>query len=234
MARLRRTRGIVLVALDTQETDRLVLVLSEKEGKIALLIKRARRMESPYGAIFEPTNNVEFIYYVRDGPYLLKEGALLGIFPRLRRDPKRLEAALEGLAMVASLLPERNPEPQVLSLVRGFLQALEEGVDPGRGLLSFELKVLAALGHGPHLAGCVRCGATEGLTWSPNEGLRCRDCGGSGEEISANIWRGMKILLQLPLGSAGKLRLTTKELEIARGLLKGFRGSLGVRVFPRG
>ncbi len=223
MAKLRRTRGIVLVSRDVQETDRLAFVLSEKEGKIALLVKRARRMESPYGAIFEPTNTVEFIYYVREGPYLLKEGSLLRLFPELRRDPDRLGAALEGLAMVAELLPERSPEPQVLRLVQGFLWELEGGLDPGLGLLSFQLKLLSFLGQGPRLDGCVRCGSQEGLTWAPGEGLLCRGCGGRGEEVPPNIWRGMRMLLNLPLGAAGVLKLTPAEESLIKRLLGEFR-----------
>lgn len=226
MAKLRRTRGVVLAAHDVQETDRLVLVLSEKEGKIPLLVKRARRLESPYGAVFEPTNGVEFIYYVREGPYLLKEGALLRLYPRIRRDPRRLGAALEGLAAAAALLPEGNPEPKALRLVRGFLEAMEGGVDPELLLLAFSLKLLAALGHGPHLDGCVRCGAEEGLVWSPGEGLRCRRCGGEGEGVPPGVWRGMRMLAHLPLGAAGKLRLGEGERRLAKELVSGFRRSL--------
>lgn len=226
MAKLRRTRGIVLVTRDVQETDRLALILSEKEGKIPLLVKRARRMESPYGAIFEPTNTVEFIYYVREGPYLLKEGSLLRLFPGLRGDWERLRAALEGLAMVAELLPERSPEPRALRLVQVFLRELEGGLDPGLGLLAFQLKFLSLLGQGPHLEGCVRCGSQEGLTWCPAEGLLCHGCGGRGEEVPPNIWRGMRMLLQLPLGTAGVLRLTRVEKDLVKRLLEEFRGHL--------
>lgn len=226
MARLRRNRGIVLTARDVQETDRLIHLLSEKEGKIAVLVKRARRMESPYGAILEPTNYVELIYYLREGPYLLKEGHLLNLYPQLRRDPGRLGAALEGLAVAAELLPERSPEPKVFQLVRGFLSALEEGLAPELGLLAFELKLLGLLGHGPHLEGCVRCGAEHELTWSPREGLLCRGCGGRGEEVPPALWRGMRMLLHLPLGAAGKLRMTAKELGEARRLLAAFRREL--------
>lgn len=226
MAKLRRTRGIVLTTRDVQETDRLALVLSEKEGKVSLLVKRARRLESPYGAIFEPTNKVEFIYYVRDGPYLLKEGSLLQLFPRLRRDQKKLETALEGLAMVSQLLPERNPEPRVFRLAEGFLQGLDGGLDPGLAFISFELKLFSLLGHGPYLEGCVRCGSQESLTWSPGEGLLCRGCGGKGEVVPANIWRGMRMLSSLPLGASGVLRLTESEKEWVKGLLEEFRQHL--------
>ncbi|HID08708.1 TPA: DNA repair protein RecO, partial [Candidatus Micrarchaeota archaeon] len=158
LARLRRGWGIVLSAKDAQETDRLVAVLTEREGKVTILVKRARRIESPYGAVLEPTNRVELIYYVREGLYLLKEASLLRRFPRIRGELVRLEAALEGLHFAERLLPERVSEPQVLALTQTFLEELEKGAPPDVLLLAYEIKVLSVLGHGPHLEGCVRCG----------------------------------------------------------------------------
>ncbi len=225
MAKLRRDRGIVLTARDVQETDRLIQVLSEREGKIAILVKRARRMESPYGAILEPTNYVELIYYVRDGPYLLKEASLVRLFSQLRGDAAALEAALMGLAFTAEHLPEGNPEPEVLRLVREFLLELERGLSPRVGLLAFELKLLSLAGHGPHLTGCVRCGGEEGLTWSPDEGLICRTCGGKGNEVPPSLWRGMRMLTRLPLRATGRVKVVKEDLEVALKLLRQFPSS---------
>ncbi len=221
MAKLRRGWGIVLSAKDVQETDRLATVLTEKEGKVPILAKRARRIESPYGAVLEPTNYVELIYYVRVGPYLLKEASLLRRYPGISGELARLEAALEGLNFVEGLLPERVPEPRVLSLTVGFLEELEKGAPPDVLLLAYELKALSALGHGPHLEGCVRCGSEEDLTWSPGEGLICRSCGGEGEEMPASLWRAMRMLSRLPLSSAGRVRLREGEVKRIRALLRG-------------
>jgi len=215
----------VLTARDVQETDRLVQVLSEREGKVAILVKRARRMESPYGAILEPTNYVELIYYVREGAYLLKEAHLLKMFAQLRADVAALGAALTGLAFAAERLPEGVSEPGVLELVGTFLAELEREIPPRAGLLAFELKLLSLLGHGPHLAGCVRCGGEEALTWSPDEGLLCRRCGGEGEELSPPLWRGMRMLSRLPLRAAGRVKLPEAEMERALELLGRFPAS---------
>ncbi len=215
----------MLTARDVQETDRLVHVLCEREGKLPLLVKRARRMESPYGAILEPTNYVELIYYVRGGPYLLKEAHLLKHFPSLRADPAALGAALTGLAFAADRLPDGVPEPGAVELVGRFLAELERGLHPRPGLLAFELKLVSLLGHGPHLAGCVRCGGEEGLAWSPEEGLLCRRCGGTGEEVPPSLWRGMRMLSRLPLRAAGRVKLPEAALDRALELLQRFPAS---------
>jgi len=224
LAVLQRDRGVVLSTQDLNETDRLALLLTRKRGKLPVLMKRARRLESPFGAIVDVTRHVELIYYLRSGPYLLREADLLERFVRVEGDLGVLERALKGLAFVRDLLPERAPEPGLYGLTLDFLRALEAGVAPGVALISYELKSLSLLGHRPHLEGCVSCGAQEHLSWSPEKGgLLCRRCGGRGEEIPPPLWRGMRMLLRLSLDNADRVRLSPQQVREAEGLLRAFR-----------
>lgn len=224
MTRLARERGIVLLTFDLHETDKVAVVLGERSGKFSVLAKRARRVESPLGGILEATNRVELICYTLRKPYLLREASLLEWFPRLRDDPDALSTALGGLKEVAELCPEGNPEPGLYPLVLAFLRTLDGGADPPRVRLSFRLKAFSVMGHRPHLDGCLSCGGEEGITWVPEKGgLLCRACGGEGEEVPPAVWRGMRMLLRLPLWASGRVALREGEIQGAEGLLEEFR-----------
>ena len=223
MAKLARDRGLVLCTQDVAETDRIVTILTEKRGKLRILVKRARRIDSHAGAILDVLNYAEVIFYERRELPLLREASLLHIFRELKEDLQRLEAAMRAAAIVARLLPDRQSYPEVLALLLDYLRALEGGLPPTVGELSFELKLLGRLGLGPFLDGCIECGGRKGLTWSPERGgLLCTACGGKGEEVSPQIWKALRGLRNLPLSAGSRVRLPEGVLTKAQELVERF------------
>ena len=100
------------------------------------------------------------------------------------------------------------------------MRGLEAGLSPKIGGLAFQVKLLKAVGLGPHLQGCVSCGREEELTWSPERGgLLCRKCGGTGEDIPPRVWHVLLALERLPLRVSGNLKLDEATIAIARRML---------------
>lgn len=223
MAQLVRDEGVVLAREDHMETDIIATVLTKNHGKLRILAKGARRLTSPSGAVLDLANRVELIYYRRRGLSLLREASLIRGFPRLRQDLARLEAALKGLALAREILPEHQAESAVYRLLLSFLQTLEGGGDPAKTVLSFALHLLGLLGYGPHVGGCVVCGATEELTWSGERGgLLCRKCGGEGETLAPEFWRYLLAFQKLPVWAAGRIAMKGEEVQRAWDLLNEF------------
>ncbi|MEN3010933.1 MAG: DNA repair protein RecO [Candidatus Bipolaricaulaceae bacterium] len=223
MTQLVRDEGVVLGRQDYMETDVLVTLFTRGHGKLRLVAKRARRISGESGAYLDLTNRVAVIYYSRRGLPLLKEASLVRSFPQIRADLTRAEAALQGLALAGEILPEQQPQPEAYRLLLSVLQALEGGGAARRILLSFGLHLVETLGYGPHLAGCVVCGATESLTWSGERGgLLCRECGGEGEVLSPAFWRYLLALQRLSVWAAGWVAMKEEEVEKAWDLFRQF------------
>ncbi len=223
MAQLVRDEGVVLAREDHMETDLIATALTKNHGKLRILAKAARRLTSPSGAVLDVANRVELIYYRRRELPLLREASLMRGFLRMREGPARLEAALRGLAWARDILPEGQPEPRAYHLVLSFLQTLEGGSSPDKVLLSFVLHLLSLLGYGPHLEGCVVCGATEELTWSMERGgLICRGCGGEGEALAPDFWRYLLAFQRLPVWAAGRIAMKEEDFQRAWALLQEF------------
>lgn len=223
MAQLVRDEGVVLAREDHMETDIIATVLTKNHGKLRILAKGARRLTSPSGAVLDVANRVELIYYRRRELPLLREATLIRSFSHVREDLARLEAALRGLALARDVLPEGQPEPRAYPLVLSFLQTLEGGSPPAKVLFSFVLHLLSLLGYGPHLEGCVACGAKEELTWSGERGgLVCRKCGGEGEALAPDFWRYLLAFQKLPVWAAGRIAMKGEDLQRAWDLLQKF------------
>ena len=223
MAHLSRTRGIVLRLQDYAETDRIAVLLTPDEGRLDVLAKGARRLEKSSGAALDISNLVDLIYYRRSGLALLKEVSLVRSFPGLRADLERLQVALEGLAWPLRLIPKGQPEPTAFRLTWEFLSLLEKGTPPSPLELGYRLQLLAALGHGPHLAGCVSCGREEELTWAPEAGgFLCRDCGGQGEILPLGVVRTLQALARFPLLALGRVQASAPVYAKIRELIDAF------------
>lgn len=223
MPKLARDEGVVLAARDFAETDRIITLLTPGNGRLPILAKGARRITSTSGATLDLLNRVEVIYYKRQGLRLLREASLLEHFPSLREDLERLEAGLAAATLSSRLVPEAQENPGPYAVLTGFLRDLAQGLPPGPGWLAYVLKMLRALGHAPHLAGCVKCGAEESLTWSPERGgLLCRRCGGSGEDLPVPLWRSLAALERLPLAHSARVRMLGQHVSQGRDLLDAF------------
>lgn len=223
MAELSRDRGIVLRTQDHAETDRIAVLLTPR-GRLDVLAKGARRLEQPMGAVLDPLHVVDVIHYRRRGLHLLKEASLVRAFARVREDLERATAALMALEWVTALVPRGSPDDRSYALTLEFLTALEEGLPPPVFTVAYLLRLLAAGGHAPHLRGCVRCGTTEGVTWSPGAGgLLCTRCGGRGAEVPPRLWRSLDALAWLPVGALPRLRVAEEDLAQGITLLHTFR-----------
>ncbi len=231
MPELVRDQGLVLRLQDQAETDRRVSLLSESRGRLELLVKGARRLERPFGAVLDLLNLVEVIYYRRrSGLHLLREATLIQDFPGIRQDLERLEAALLVLRWAWELVPREAPDPRAFRLTLGFLYALEKSASPRVLLAAYRLRLLSTLGYRPALHGCVACGKGEGLFWVPERGgLVCGECGGAGPEIPLRLRKAMDGLLRLPLGALLRLRLAPSDLEEIERLTLAFREAQLVR-----
>ena len=96
-------------------------------------------------------------------------------------------AAIEWTtALVAAALPEAQPNPYLYDGLSAVLDAIE-AAPAARGwapvLVRFELLVLAELGFGLDLSGCVATGAVDDLAWvSPKSGAAVSRGAGAGYE----------------------------------------------------
>lgn len=223
MAELARDRGIVLRTQDHAETDRIAVLLTPR-GRLDVLAKGARRLERSAGAALDPLHVVDVIHYRRRGLHLLKEASFVRTFPAVRGDLKRATAALQALRWAIDLVPPGAADDRPYTLTLELLDALDGGLSPLVFTVAYTLRLLSVVGLGPHLAGCVRCAGTDGLTWSPERGgLLCARCGGEGDPVPIRLWRSLDALARLPLPALARLLIPNEDLTDGIALLNQFR-----------
>lgn len=192
---LYRDDGIVLRTQKLGEADRIVTVLTRRNGRIRAVGKGVRRTKSRFGGRLEPFTHVDLLLYTGRTLDVITQAEtvraygepLTADYPRYTTGTAMLETA-ERFAAV-----EKEPAlRQFLLLVGGLRTLADGGHDPRMVLDAFLLRSLAIAGYAPALEECVLCGApappgeTGGLAFGVAAGgLTCRSCRPAGAATPA-------------------------------------------------
>ncbi len=152
--------GIVLRAVDTGESDRVVTFLTRERGKVAAYARGARASRRRFGGSLEPFTLVTAEVRERSGSELLGLDSVSAIaaFGGIRGDLARIACAGYAAELARELVRDHEPHEELFDLLAAYLAALDAGPARPAALRAFELGALRAAGLSPRLDACARCG----------------------------------------------------------------------------
>ena len=186
---LYRDDGIVLRTQKLGEADRIVTILTRRNGRVRAVGKGVRRTKSRFGARLEPFTHVDLLLYTGRSLDVITQAETVRAYGEpLATDYPRYTSGTAMLETAERFTPmEKEPVIRQFLLLVGGLRALGERVhDPRLVLDAYLLRTLAVAGYAPALDECAVCGTPDGarpddLTGSrsfsvPAGGLTCRSC----------------------------------------------------------
>ena len=164
---LYRDEGVVLRVQKLGEADRIITLLTRRNGRVRAVAKGVRRTRSRFGATVEPFSHVDLqLYAGRSLDVVVQAESLHAYGERLVADYSRYTAGTAVLETAERLTAEeREPSLRLFLLVVGALRALSGSVeddaarDPSLVLDAFLLRAMAVSGYAPALDDCARCAA---------------------------------------------------------------------------
>jgi DNA repair protein RecO (recombination protein O) len=158
---LYRDDGVVLRAQKLGEADRIVTVLTRKNGRVRAVAKGVRRTKSRFGARVEPFTHVDLMLYTGRSLDVIAQAEtvrsygdpLVGDYARYTTGIAMLETA-ERFTTI-----EKEPALRQFLLLVGGLRTLVDAQHDARLVLdAFLLRSLAVAGYAPALDECAICG----------------------------------------------------------------------------
>jgi DNA repair protein RecO (recombination protein O) len=182
---LYRDEGVVLRTHKLGEADRIITLLTRRNGRVRAVAKGVRRTTSKFGARLEPFSRVDCqLYAGRELDIVTQAVSVEAYGGHIGSDYARYTAGTAMLETTERLTPEeREPALRLYLLLVGGLAALADGAHaPGSILDSFIVRSMAFAGWAPALDDCARCGAAGPHRWfSPAAGgAVCATCRISG------------------------------------------------------
>ena len=217
--------AIVLRTYKFGEADRVVVLLSEENGKLRAVAKGVRKSGSRFGARLESSSCIRVRLHCGRGDLYTISGVEPELqFPAIRKDWNRLLKSSRMLEIADRVTDDEIPHPGLYLLLRQALETLETGDSPLM-LAGFCWKVLAEEGMAPDVDSCSVCGSSGPLSSyaAAEGGLRCEKHRGStaltqeSVEILREILGGKlrKALSRSDCPSAGELeKLASRVLEM--------------------
>ena len=160
---LYRDEAVVLRVQKLGEADRIVTLLTRRNGRVRAVGKGVRRTTSRFGARLEPFSQIDVQLYTGRSLDIITQAESMAAFGAdLVGDYGRYTAGTAILETAERLTgEEREPMLRLYLLVVAALRALAQGEhDPPLTLDSFLVRALTIAGWEPALDGCARCGRT--------------------------------------------------------------------------
>jgi DNA repair protein RecO (recombination protein O) len=215
---LYRENGVVLRTWRLGEADRIVVVLSERHGKIRAVAKGVRKTRSRFGARLEPLVHVSLLLYEGRELDIVTQAEAIDHFRPVREDLSRLAKAHSLLEAADQLAQEGHAQPRLYQMLLGALRALAAHDAP---LLvpAFFLRLLSVEGFHPLLDACALCGGIDRLTAFDlaEGGVLCASCArGGAYPLSADGLALVRRVLGGDLAGALGLPAGPATLEVER------------------
>ena len=193
------TDALVVRTVAYGESDVVATFLTQEEGKVAAIVRGARKGSRRTAGALEPVHTVRATYEDKGTELVtLKEASVVRPRTRLLARLERIEAAGTLLRWGRHVFPPKTAEPAAFATIMETLDALdaldERDGAPEAELACAGLRLLADVGWGVELARCVKCGRPcpddASAQLDPGRGgIVCRSCGGARVLVPAAVRR---------------------------------------------
>ena len=148
------TSAIVLKSFSYGESSLIARCFSEKNGKISLIIKGAKRIKSPKAPYFQPLSYIDIIYnhkLNRDLQVLSKVN-FRQYWSKILDDLYKVSLAISILELTDKTVTENDPNPSLFLILKEVLKAYNNTlIDPKILFWFYECALLNNLGFQPNL-----------------------------------------------------------------------------------
>lgn len=141
-----KTEAIILKSKNYGEADRILTVFSRNHGKLVILAKGARRINSKKGPTLEVFNKVTLLLSSGKNFDIVSESIVSENFEGLRKKLKLVGLAYNICELTDKLTPEHQESTIIFNLLSQTLKSLSTKVTDKNLILNFKQKLLEDLG----------------------------------------------------------------------------------------
>lgn len=226
---LYRVEGLVIRSLDYGEGNKIITIFTEDYGKIGVMARGAKKMNSRHSAASQLFTCAEFVFY-RVGTKLgnLNSAEIVNSHRRLREDLLLSAYASYMTELTERLLAEQEANPWLFRQFKAALYHLDDGKDASVITHIYEMKVLRHAGYVPEFERCVSCGnsAHEARDFSVRlGGVLCSSCArGQSEAIklSEQALKLLRLFVRIDLARLGKVEVKDENKAQIKHLMRSW------------
>ena len=145
-----KTEAIILKSADANEVDRLLIVYSQKLGKISISAKGVKKLESKLRYSIEPISWVQMILVEGKNILILKDAIIKDQFLNIKNDLEKIKIAEKLADLIDEAIIGEENDDNVWKLILITFKGLDEGKIALKSAVSdFEKNLIKLLGYSP-------------------------------------------------------------------------------------
>jgi DNA repair protein RecO (recombination protein O) len=221
-----------------RETSKIVTFYTRRFGRLATIVKGARRPNSKYGSSLEPMAHDLIVVYKKEGRELqtLTECDLLHSYRRLHEDLEKMSAGMAMIELISLLTREEEENAPLFSLLTESLAAVDGATKNPSGVFYwYEVSLARILGFQPSFGRCTSCGTPlPGAREEVDEPVRFHlatggpVCGACLPEPGQTVLLGAGVLRALERLSRISTALEASAMEFDPEMTEQIRDFMGV------
>ena len=223
------TSAIVLNNRQFSDTSLICNLYSTDYGKFSIIAKGVRSLKNPYGAVLQPLNYIDLVYYYKEkrNIQLFKEGSIIKKYYNISNDYQKLVYSLTMSDMINFTSYNDSPCHIIFRLITKSLELID---DTNIKFLDyyyifFNIQLLIYLGYYPILETCYGCNnILKSASFDDSAGqLICMKCSKKKESISSDAIELIHLLSKTHISKINKYFIhSNKNLEIIKNYLRKF------------
>jgi len=176
------TSAIVLNKKNYSDSSLICDLFSIDYGKVTIIAKGAKSIKNPLGALLQPLNHIECVYYYKSSRNIqtLKEASIIDKYYDIEKNYKKMHYGLTVVDIINQINYIEYPSNIIFRLTRKVLQSIDniENKYIDVIFIFFLLQCLIYLGYCPSVEKCVQCNNNlENAQFDFSIGqLTCKNC----------------------------------------------------------
>lgn len=121
------TEAIVFRTVDYQESSKIVTVFSREHGKIALMVRGAKKPKSKFSGLIEVGNMLDVVYYYKSSRsvQILSEASYQQKTMNLRTDFEKMATMISAIELISQLLHDNEVNEPLFDFTQKMLVWLD-------------------------------------------------------------------------------------------------------------
>ena len=148
-----QSQAIVLKSFSYSETSIIARCFTREMGKISVIIRGAKRKNSPNAAYFQPANYLDLVFYYKQTREIqtISKASFVRTWPSLRNDLKKMTYTLSVIELTDKTIIDHDPHTELFDELVNAINCFDkENKRFNLIFWYFELKLLSLLGFKPN------------------------------------------------------------------------------------
>ncbi|PJE57526.1 MAG: DNA repair protein RecO [Candidatus Portnoybacteria bacterium CG10_big_fil_rev_8_21_14_0_10_38_18] len=145
-----KTEAIILKSADSNEVDRLLIVYSEKLGKINISAKGVKKLESKLRYSIESISWVQMILVEGKNILILKDAVIKDQFLKIKKDSEKLKIVGQIADLIDEAIAGQEKDECIWKLILSIFKNInEDKISLKSAISDFEKNLIKLLGYDP-------------------------------------------------------------------------------------